>query len=31
VKLQGYTDSDWAGSAVDQKSTLDVVLVWDQA
>jgi hypothetical protein len=21
VKLQGYTDSDWAGSAVDQKST----------
>jgi hypothetical protein len=21
VKLQGYTDSDWAGSAVDRKST----------
>jgi hypothetical protein len=31
VKLQGYTDSDWAGSAVDRKSTLDVALVWDQA
>jgi hypothetical protein len=22
VRLQGYTDSDWAGSAVDRKSTL---------
>jgi hypothetical protein len=21
VKLQGYTDSDWAGSAVNQRST----------
>jgi hypothetical protein len=30
VKLQGYTDSDWAGSAVDQRVLLDVASVWDQ-
>jgi hypothetical protein len=32
VKLQGYTNSYWAVSAVDQKSTsLDAASVWDHA
>jgi hypothetical protein len=28
MRLQGYADADWAGSAVDQKSTFVVVLPW---
>jgi hypothetical protein len=31
VKLQGYTNSDWAGSAVDrEKAHQDVASFWDQ-
>jgi hypothetical protein len=30
VELQGYTDSDWEGSAVDRKSTSGVASTWDQ-
>ena len=31
VKLEGFTDSDWAGSAVDRKKTpRGAVLAWDQ-
>ena len=28
VRLEGYTDSDWAGCASDRKSTSGVVLGW---
>ena len=30
INLEGYVDSDWAGSAIDRKSTQVVALVWDQ-
>ena len=30
INLEGYVDSDWAGSAIDNKSTSDVASVWDQ-
>ena len=30
IKLEGYVDSDWAGSAIDRKSTSVVASVWDQ-
>ena len=30
INLEGYVDSDWAGSAVDRKSTLGAASVWDQ-
>jgi hypothetical protein len=30
VSLVGYTDSDWAGCAIDRKSTSGVVLGWGQ-
>ena len=29
VKLQGYIDSDWTGSAVDRKSTLGCCFSFD--
>jgi hypothetical protein len=29
MRLQGYTDSDWAGSAVDRKSTSECCFIWD--
>ena len=30
IRLIGFTDSDWAGSVADRKSTSDVVSVWAQ-
>ena len=29
INLEGYVDSDWAGSAIDRKSTSGVASVWD--
>ena len=29
INLEGYVDSDWAGSAIDRKSTLGTASVWD--
>ena len=30
IKLEGYVDSDWTGSAIDRKSTSGAASVWDQ-
>ena len=30
INLEGYVDSDWAGSAIDRKITSGHFLVWDQ-
>ena len=30
INLEGYVDSDWAGSAIDRKSTSGATSVWDQ-
>ena len=29
INLEGYVDSDWAGSAIDRKSTSGCASVWD--
>ena len=26
INLEGYVDSDWAGSAIDRKNTLEILL-----
>ena len=30
INLEGYVDSDWAGSSIDRGALQDVASVWDQ-